>query len=280
MERFVEVKWQDERLAVSVHYPPQRQPYEERAEEGKVSRVPLTIICHGFVGSRIGVDRLFVNAARRLANDGHLVLRFDYAGCGESTGEYGALGIDAMIEQTQAILDYALQCSDVDPQRVTLIGHSLGGAVALLTAVRDPRIKRLALWSPVAYPFNDIVNILGRDRYDEAVKTGRTEYLGYSFTPAYFEALGKHQPFQEAPKFQGDVLLIHGTSDDVIPADYSFLYQKVFWMRSDGQCDKEIIFQADHTYSNGTHREEVYEHTMEWLKKWEKRQQQWAHWSI
>ena len=44
MERFVEVKWQDERLAVSVHYPPQRQPYEERAEEGKVSRVPLTII--------------------------------------------------------------------------------------------------------------------------------------------------------------------------------------------------------------------------------------------
>ncbi|WP_028544370.1 alpha/beta hydrolase family protein [Paenibacillus taiwanensis] len=280
MERFVEIKWQHERIAASIHYPVERTPFESRSEEKSCKRVPLTVICHGFVGSRIGVDRLFVNAARRLTAEGHIVLRFDYAGCGESSGEYGKLGIDAMIEQTQAVLDYALACGDVDPQRVTLIGHSLGGAVALLTAVKDQRIKRLVLWSPVAYPFNDIVNIVGRNRYDESVKNGKTEYLGYHFTPEYFDSLGKHQPFQEAVKFQGDVLLIHGTSDDVIPADYSFLYQKLFWMRSDGQCDKEIVFQADHTYSNGSHREAVYDRTIEWLQHWERRQQQWAHWSI
>lgn len=280
MERVVEIKWKQERIVASVHYPADRGPFEARSEEQSGKRLPLTVICHGFVGSRIGVDRLFVNAARLLADEGHIVVRFDYAGCGESTGEYGDLGIDAMLEQTQAVLDYALQCGDVDPQRVTLIGHSLGGAIALLTAVRDTRVKRLILWSAVAYPFNDIVNIIGRKRYDESVKKGRTDYLGYAFTPNYFETLGRHQPFQEASKFQGDVLLIHGTSDDVIPADYTFLYQKVFWMRSDGQCDKEIVFQADHTYSNGEHREQLYSKTLEWLRQWEDRQEQWAHWTI
>lgn len=280
MERVVELKWKQERIIATVHYPAQRGPYEPQSEELTGKRLPLTIICHGFIGSRIGVDRLFVNAARRLTAEGHVVLRFDYAGCGESTGEYGDLGIDAMIEQTQLALDYALQCGDIDPQRVTLIGHSLGGAIALLTAVRDSRVKRLVLWSPVAYPFNDIVNILGRKRYDESVKKGKTDYQGYTFTPNFLETLGRHQPFQEAAKFQGDVLLIHGTSDDVIPADYSFLYQKVLWMRNEGQCDKEIIFQADHTYSIGEHREQVYLTTLDWLRKWEKKQEQWAHWTI
>ncbi|MBD8500410.1 alpha/beta hydrolase family protein [Paenibacillus arenosi] len=280
MERVVDLKWNQERIVASIHYPEKRGPYEERSEEGSSRRVPLTVICHGFIGSRIGVDRLFVNASRRLANEGHIVVRFDYAGCGESTGTYGDLGIDAMIEQTQAVLDYALSCGDVDPQRVTLLGHSLGGAVALLTAVRDQRVKRLVLWSPVAYPFNDIVNIIGRARYDESIKRGETDYAGYTFTPRYFDTLGKHQPFQEASRFAGDVLLIHGTSDDVIPADYSFLYQKIFWMRSDGQCDKEIVFQADHTYSSGEHRSVVFERTVEWLNQWEQRQKSWAHWSI
>ena len=246
MERIVEVKWKQERIVASVHYPADRGPYDARTEEQSGKRLPLTVICHGFVGSRIGVDRLFVNAARLLADEGHIVVRFDYAGCGESTGVYGDLGIDAMLEQTQAVLDYALQCGDVDPQRVTLIGHSLGGAIALLTAGRD----------------------------------SQTDYLGYTFTPNYFETLGRHQPFQEASKFQGDVLLIHGTSDDVIPADYTFLYQKVFWMRSDGQCDKEIVFQADHTYSNGEHREQLYDKTLEWLRQWEYRQEKWTHWTI
>ncbi|CAH8706516.1 alpha/beta hydrolase [Paenibacillus thiaminolyticus] len=276
MERHVDIRWRDERLAATIHYPGARAPYEL----GEERRVPVTIICHGFVGSRIGVDRLFVNAARRLAEIGHIVMRFDFAGCGESTGEYGRIGLDDMIEQTGAVLDYALGCGNVDPQRVTIIGHSLGGAVALLTAVRDVRVKRLILWSPVAYPFNDIVRIVGRERYDEAVTRGQSDYLGYSFTQTYFDALGRHQPFQEAPKFNGDVLLVHGTSDDVIPADYSFLYQKIFWMRGDGQCDKEIVFQADHTYSSGEHREKLFDCTLDWLKQWEKRQEEWANWSI
>ncbi|WP_310551211.1 alpha/beta hydrolase [Paenibacillus glufosinatiresistens] len=275
MERAIVIRYGGEELTASIHYP---------AKEGGggrcKNRVPLAVICHGFVGNRIGTDRLFVKAARELAEDGCVVIRFDYAGCGESTGSYGAENMESMIAQTRAVLDYGLGATDVDPTRVTLIGHSLGGAVALLTAVRDRRVKNLVLWASVGYPFNDIVKIVGRSAYDQAVKAGSADHAGYAFTPAYFNSLAAFQPFQEAGKFGGDVLVVHGTSDDIIPVDYAFLYQKVFWTRPEGRCDKEIIFQADHTFSSGTAQSQLLKRTREWINEREHVQQEWQNWMI
>lgn len=275
MERQILIQHGKEAIAASIHYPAEAHK-GVRCKE----RVPLVIICHGFVGSRIGVDRLFVKTARRLAEGGYLVIRFDYLGCGESTGTYGNEGVESMIAQTRAVLEYGLGCSDVDPTRVTLIGHSLGGAVALLTAAQDRRVKNLVLWSAVGYPFNDIVKITGREVYDDSKKYGHADYLGYEFNPVFFESLGIYQPFQEALKFNGNVLVVHGTSDDVIPVDYAFLFQKIFWMRREGRCDKEIIFQADHTYSSGEHCSQLLKLTLGWLDQQEIVETDWQHWMI
>ncbi|WP_458120103.1 alpha/beta hydrolase [Paenibacillus sp. Z6-24] len=278
MERNIVIRHQEVDLTASIHYPTHDRQTDTQGK-GK-DRTPLIIICHGFVGSRIGVDRLFVNSARELAADGYMVVRFDYAGCGESSGLYGQQGLDSMVAQTRTVLDYVMNCSDIDPTRVTLIGHSLGGAVAILTAVRDHRIKHLVLWSAVGHPFNDIVKIVGRETYDQAVIEGEADYLGYCFKPVYFESLGNYQPFIEARQFSGDVLVVHGTGDDVIPVDYAFLYQQEFWTRQEGRCDKQIIFQADHTYSSGPHRRELLRYTREWLAGREAAQTQWQHWMI
>lgn len=277
MERHIIIKHNQEDLTATIHYPSSKATKEER---NNTERVPLIIICHGFVGNRIGVDRLFVKTARELAADGYMVVRFDYIGCGESTGDYGKEGLASMIDQTRTVLDYTMACADVDPTRVTLIGHSLGGAVAILTAGRDRRVKNLVLWASVGYPFNDIVKITGREVYDKAVKTGTSDYLGYELTPTFFESLAPFQPFQQANKFNGNVLVVHGTSDDDIPVDYAFLYQKVFWMRSEGRCDKEIIFQADHTFSSGAHRSQLLHRTKEWLNEQERHQHEWQNWMI
>lgn len=276
MERNIIIRYNGEELTASVHYPAGGKANTGRCK----NRVPLAVICHGFVGTRIGVDRIFVKAARELALEGYLVIRFDYAGCGESSGNYGNEDMESMIAQTRSVLDYGLGLADVDPQRVTLIGHSLGGAVALLTAVRDRRVKTLVLWAAVGYPFNDIVKIVGREAYDRAVKSGSADYAGYSFTPLYFNSLAAFQPFQEAAKFSGDVLVVHGTSDDVIPVDYAFLYQKLFWTRPEGRCDKEIIFQADHTFSSGPAQDQVLKRTKEWLEQQANLQEEWQNWMI
>lgn len=276
MERQIVIHHGNQELTASIHYPAKLSKKEGPCKD----RVPLVVICHGFVGSRVGVDRLFVNTARQLTDEGYLVVRFDYAGCGESSGVYGEEGIESMISQTRAVLDYGLNCSDVDPTRITLIGHSLGGAIALLTAVRDRRVKNLVLWSAVGYPFNDIVKITDRKVYDQAVTQGHADYLGYKLTPVFYESLATYQPFQEAIKFNGNVLVVHGTSDDVIPVDYAFLFQKVFWMRAEGRCDKEIIFQAGHTYSNADHRSQLLTKTKDWLNGQEALKTEWQDWMI
>lgn len=276
MERNIVIRHNGEELTASIHYPNKEKGTLSRCKD----RLPLAVICHGFVGNRIGVDRIFVKAARELAQDGYMVIRFDYVGCGESSGNYGSEDMESMIAQTRAVLDYGVSSADVDPQRVTLIGHSLGGAVALLTSVRDRRVKNLVLWAAVGYPFNDIVKIVGREAYDRSVKSGAADYVGYSFTPVYFNSLASFQPFQEASKFSGDVLVIHGTSDDVIPVDYAFLYQKLFWTRPEGRCDKEIIFQADHTFSSGPAQQQLLKRTREWLNESEHLQTEWQNWMI
>ncbi|MBP1904561.1 pimeloyl-ACP methyl ester carboxylesterase [Paenibacillus turicensis] len=276
MERHIVIGHKEEQITASIHYPTNKRHTERRCKE----RVPLVIICHGFVGSRIGVNRLFVESARSLAAEGSLVVRFDYIGCGESSGSYGEHSVDSMIAQTKSVIDYGLGIDDIDPTQVSLIGHSLGGMIALLTAARDKRVKNLVLWSSVGYPFNDIVKITGRDVYDQAIKKGSADYLGYHLTPTFFESLGMYQPLQEALKFAGDVLVVHGTSDEDIPVDYAFLYQKVLWMRQEGRCDKEIIFQGDHTYSVAEHRAQLINKTKSWLGGLESVQSEWQNWMI
>ncbi|MFC5530980.1 alpha/beta hydrolase family protein [Cohnella yongneupensis] len=273
MEKPITIRHEDIALTATIHYP-------VKDEQVTANKMPLVVICHGFVGNRIGVDRLFLLASRQLAHSGYLVIRFDFAGCGESGGIYGEHGLDSMIAQTRSVLDYSLSLDCVDPLRVTLLGHSLGGAVALLTGTRDRRVKSLALWSPVAHPFNDIVRIVGRKVYEDAASKGQADYQGYRLKPKFFESLQQHQPFQEAQKFHGDVFVAHGTSDDVIPADYSFLLEKTFWLRGEGRCDKNILFQADHTYTQGLHKQELFDSTLAWLNSHETRQQDWQHWSI
>ncbi|WP_127586096.1 alpha/beta hydrolase family protein [Paenibacillus koleovorans] len=276
MEHTISIPYRDDQLRATIHYP---------TRNGKnagipLERCPAIVFCHGFVGNRIGVDRLFVHAARQFSDAGYVSIRFDFAGCGESSGDYGSGGLGSMIEQTRTVLDYLLDADYVDADRITLIGHSLGGAAALLTAAQDKRVKSLVLWSAVAHPFNDIVRIVGQSGYDQAIQQGQSDYLGYSLKPVFFESLAEVQPLAQVRKFSGDVLLIHGTSDDTIPSDYSSIYQKVFWMRQDGQCELEWIFQGDHTYSSGPSKTKLYSLTLEWLKERERQKREWQNWEI
>lgn len=255
----ITIDWNNEQLTASIDYPIDFHTLN--------ATYPLIIICHGFTGSRVGVDRLFVKSARDFNKDGYIVVRFDYAGCGESTGEYGNTGLSDLIEQTKAVINFAWNLEGVDKENIFLLGHSLGGATALLTAVRDSRIRKLILWSAVGNPYNDIEQIVSTEKVYRLQSETYFEYLGYAFTNKFFQSLKRYEPFKELNAFNGDVLITHGTLDEEIPVIYSYEYEKEFTLRPYGMVERYEIQGANHTYSCLYHYNQLIECTRKWIQK-------------
>jgi pimeloyl-ACP methyl ester carboxylesterase len=259
VERSVRIPFDQYELAATIHEP------ELVRKDDSLADTTL-LICHGFVGNRIGVDRLFVKAARDLAVSGLTVVRFDYGGCGENEGDYGAGGLELLVRQTREVLAY-VRCREQGraARRVILLGHSLGGAVSVITASLEQNIDGLILWAPVPRPFEDIVRIVGEQGYEEAVQYGRTDHRGYSLQETFFQSLHAYDPLQQAGQFDGDVLLLHGNRDEVIPLDSLFHYEREFRLRKSGHCETEIIVRGDHTFSAQDAYQRLVGRTSSWL---------------
>ncbi|MBK6674424.1 MAG: hypothetical protein IPG49_13510 [Proteobacteria bacterium] len=122
--------------------------HEPDAPNGK----PAFVLSHAFGEEKLWSHRVFVSLARQLAGLGHPVLRFDYAGTGDSGGTLR----DSSIASHQSDLGAAVRWlrQKVGPARaVGLIGLRLGATVAALLAevARDSEeiTGPLILWDPI-----------------------------------------------------------------------------------------------------------------------------------
>lgn len=61
------------------------------------------------------------------------VLAFDYRGFGKSSGEPSEAGLR---NDAEAVVDWALNVARIAPDRITLLGHSLGTAVSTAVALQ------------------------------------------------------------------------------------------------------------------------------------------------
>jgi uncharacterized protein len=78
--------------------------------------------------------------AEFLHRSGFSTLTFNPRARGDSGGEYVTLGVLEQID-LDSVIRYAAQRADVDPNRIGVLGISMGGATAILTAARDRRIR-------------------------------------------------------------------------------------------------------------------------------------------
>ena len=83
--------------------------------------------------------------AERLADAGYTVLTFDPRFLGESRGEpRGHYDPNLVIEDFVAAISYLVTRSDVDPDRIGVMGVCFGGGLAISAAARDRRVRAVA----------------------------------------------------------------------------------------------------------------------------------------
>ncbi len=231
-------------------------------------KIPLIVLLHGFIGSKVGEHRLFVKAARYFTDKGYAVFRFDFSGCGESDGDYADVTVTKQLSEVQAVLNVVTKLPQVDANNIILTGHSLGGAVASLTAAKDIRVRKLILWSPVGRPYEDITEIIGAHAVETAAAHGVVDFHGFNVSHSFLTDLKNHHPFEAIRSFQEAALIIHAQDDEDIPKEHAARYSVALQQRHiPQQVSTHYIKDADHTFSSYLFENELFETSIEWLGK-------------
>ncbi|WP_448596740.1 alpha/beta hydrolase [Thermoleptolyngbya sp.] len=150
-------------------------------------------------GLNIGANADYAVRWQRL---GLSVLLFDYRGYGQSEGAFPSEA--AVYQDADAAWRYLTEDRGIAPEEILIYGHSLGGAIAIDLAVRQPRAAGLIVESS----FTSI--------RDMAYRT-----TPFGFLPIDQILTQRFDSICKVPRLQVPVLYAHGAQDAQVPADMS-----------------------------------------------------------
>jgi pimeloyl-ACP methyl ester carboxylesterase len=99
----------------------------------------------------------FMVLADHLTKNGIAVLRFDDRGVGTSTGDFGAATTNDFATDVEAAIKYLRTRTDINKNKIGLIGHSEGGTIAPLVAAKDPDVAFIVLMAGTAIPGDELM---------------------------------------------------------------------------------------------------------------------------
>jgi dienelactone hydrolase len=225
-------------------------------------QVPLIIVLHGFKGFKDW--GFFPDLCTRFTESGYASLCFNFSrnGIGQDLMEFTELDkfatntysheLSDVKSVIRAIDDQVIGKNIVDPQRMAIIGHSRGGAVALLSALEmQERFQAVATWASISnlnrYT-DDQIKKWEKNGFIEIqnARTGQIMPMNKSFIKDLQKNKKKFNLEARLPDLEIDSLFIHGLNDTSVPAQESEnLHQ---WC---GAYHKklELIEDADHTFN-------------------------------
>ena len=212
---------------------------------------------------------MFVTLGKALAKQGIAVFRFDYRGSGDSEGEFRDITLEGKTSDTEKCLEFLTNDPQIDTSRLGLLGRSLGGAIAVLTARRLPIIKSLALWAPVfkSDPWRELwESFKSNQQLDQAkqeilrnlpANIPNLEFLNQFFKLDLEKVLAglKHIP----------LLHLHGEQDRVVKIEHAKEYEKA----RIGLDNTRFVQlpRSDHDFSDPHEQAMAIQETCQWYLK-------------
>lgn len=240
---------------------------------------------------RVGSHRQFALLSRALAEAGYPVLRFDYRGMGDSTGEQRdflqvtpdiAAAIDAMQRKLPAV------------KRVALWGLCDAASAALLYChdTKDERVGGLCLLNPWVRSDASLARThvkhyytqrliqkefwakLASGRVTVSALAGLWQNIRLMTGKSHVRIAARQQPFQQRManawgKFPGNIMILLSGADYAAKEFLEYASIDGAWSGMLGQrhIDRHDLADADHTFSNAVSRAQVAALTLNWLQR-------------
>ncbi len=217
----------------------------------RAGAAPAIVLCHGFGGNRAEFGYSFVRLATRMAECGFAAYRFDFAGCGDSDGDFADLTVSDQVSQTVAVLDAVGAHAAVDAARISLLGMSLGGLTASLAAV-ERRVRSLTLWAPAAAAAA-MDEAAARQRAEAIAEHGYDDFGGLPIHRRFVDDAEGIDPFTDAAAYTGPVFLAVGSDDFVLGPDLLDRYRSAYGER----LDVRVFEGVGHGFETVTARERL-----------------------
>lgn len=200
--------------------------------------VSCVVACHGLAASKDSDKYLLLG--QELPRAGFALARFDFRGCGESTGREDETTIATRIEDVSAVLAALASHPRLDG-RFGLLGSSLGGFVALFVA-RETGLPVVTWNAP-----SDLSQLSAR---------ADSPSLGAAFRAEF--AAGSHR---NAPAGVTRHLVIQGDRDDVVDPAHGLALHRA----AASPCELALVVGGDHRLSEIAHRLEAVARSRDWF---------------
>lgn len=189
----------------------------------------VAILMHGFMGDRGNHSGKLLYDLSHALNDADIpTLRFDFAGCGESDGDFAEMTVLSELLDGMAIIDYAR--TTLGAKKIDLVGHSQGGVVASMLAgyYRDV-IAKLVLLAPAATLKDDALKgECQGSKYDPNQIPLTVPVQGQAVSGQYFRTAQLLPIYETAQHFAGPTLIVHGEDDQVVSPEAARKYNVIF----------------------------------------------------
>lgn len=227
-------------------------------------KLPTIIMFHGFGGNKMGPHFLFVKFSRILTDLGIASIRFDFAGSGESDGEFIEMTLSGELEDAKNILDYVKNLKFVDKEKIGVVGFSMGGAVAsILAGIRGEDIRSLCLWSPAGNMPDIVINDFIGEGHSDFIKNNYHEYDGLAFGKTFVDDLKNIDIYGKASEYSGRILLLHGDADEIVSISASERYLDYYG----NKADLISINGANHMFNKQIWKQQIIQHSAEFFTR-------------
>ncbi|MEX0967692.1 MAG: prolyl oligopeptidase family serine peptidase [Bacteroidia bacterium] len=224
---------------------------------------PMVIFSHGFKGFKDWGT--FNMIAEQFAREGFIFIKFNFSCNGVSLDNpieftdldaFSKNNFSRELDDLEQVISWSLSNalipeSERAEEEICLLGHSRGGAISIIKASEDERVKKLVTWAAVG-DLGEKWNAAMRKEWKakgvmqiENSRTGQQMPLKYQLIEDLENNKERLDVIAAASRISVPFMAVHGTEDESVPFEHAIAMKRV-----NKQVKLNLIPSAGHTFGS------------------------------